>query len=279
MTTKQFRLLLVANLFFSIVASLINFAFPSALPEPFLHAQSVYDAQQSTSSVSYILIIIFVLLILVSLITTYVGLFRFSSWAPRMTVFTTLLGTLSLPVMGVSVSSGWEAMLTDLSTTFWGVILALVYFSPIKDKFKVTDKHDSQGDPIASHSLFQSLKFYMKAYAPVILILIFAYFIGAINVFVTGKLIVLQPWKSIEQLILVGLIYWWYHNDKAKYKYSANAWLNVGVVALSVIFIPIYLYLSRIGKQRFKSIALFLIASCSVFITIFLGALSAKQFL
>jgi uncharacterized RDD family membrane protein YckC len=42
------------------------------------------------------------------------------------------------PEMGASVSSGWASALAELYSTLWGVVLAVVYFSPLKERFIAT---------------------------------------------------------------------------------------------------------------------------------------------
>lgn len=59
----------------------------------------------------------------------------------------------------------------------------------------------------------------------------------------------MSPWHLLEQLTLVSLIYWWYHCDKTLRGYRASKWLNIGVVALAVVAVPIYLFRSRGAKK------------------------------
>ena len=136
MTTLQFRLLLIASLVTGITAGFFDFVFPSTIPESFMQAQAAYDAKQSTTSLIYLLVTC--LVGVAGLISTFIGLFRFRPWAPRIAVFTTLILVLAYPAMGVTVSSGWASALTELSSYIWGFILAVVYYSPIKEKFIAT---------------------------------------------------------------------------------------------------------------------------------------------
>ena len=64
-----------------------------------------------------------------------VGLFRFKRWARSLSLYSTLAGFLIAPFMGAYLSSGLETSLFDASTTLWGAVLALSYFSAVSDRF------------------------------------------------------------------------------------------------------------------------------------------------
>ena len=65
----------------------------------------------------------------------FVGLFFFKRWARSLSLYSTLAGFLIYPLMGAPLSSGLEAALFEASTTIWGAILALSYFSAVDDRF------------------------------------------------------------------------------------------------------------------------------------------------
>ena len=64
-----------------------------------------------------------------------VGLFRFKSWARTLSLYSTLASFLVYPLLGASLSSGLESTLFEASTTVWGAILALSYFSAVSSRF------------------------------------------------------------------------------------------------------------------------------------------------
>lgn len=51
---------------------------------------------------------------------------------------------------------------------------------------------------------------------PHVMLLAVAFIIGLLNAALTGQLSVGQSWKVMEQLVIVSIIYWWYHTDKAQ---------------------------------------------------------------
>ena len=137
MTTSQFRYLLIASLVFGLAAAFFDMAFPFAVPQDISQAQAAYDEKISTSTPMLIIVTIG-LIGAVGFVAAFIGLFQFRPWAPRIAVLSTALLILILPGLGVDVSSGWASALNEISSTSWGVALALVYFSPLKEQFIVT---------------------------------------------------------------------------------------------------------------------------------------------
>lgn len=69
-------------------------------------------------------------------LTGLVGLFFFKRWARTLSLYLTLAGIFITPFFGASLYSGLETSLFDMSTTVWGGILALSYFSPVSCRFE-----------------------------------------------------------------------------------------------------------------------------------------------
>ena len=64
-----------------------------------------------------------------------VGLFLFKIWARPVSVICTLAGYLVSAFSGPSLYTGLGDALMSASTLLWGAILALSYFSAVKDQF------------------------------------------------------------------------------------------------------------------------------------------------
>lgn len=137
MTTSQFRYLLITSLAFGLAAAFFDMAFPFAVPQDISQAQAAYDEKISASTLMLIIVTIG-LIGAVGFVAAFIGLFQFRPWAPRIAVLSTALLILITPGLGVDVSSGWASALNEISSTSWGVALALVYFSPLKEQFIVT---------------------------------------------------------------------------------------------------------------------------------------------
>ena len=89
----------------------------------------------------------------------------------------------------------------------------------------------------------------MKPRIALIVLLVAAFAFGLMNSVLAGHFRAPDPWHLIEKLTLVSMIYWWYHSDKTVRGYQASKWLNIGVVALAVVAVPIYLFRSRGAKK------------------------------
>ena len=63
------------------------------------------------------------------------GLFFFKGWARTLSLYSTLIGFAVYPFSGPQLYSALETSLYDASTTLWGAILALSYFSAVSDRF------------------------------------------------------------------------------------------------------------------------------------------------
>ena len=59
--------------------------------------------------------------------------------------------------------------------------------------------------------------------------------------------------------MLVGLafIFAWLHYDERRFGYRRSALLNIGIVALAILFVPVYLVTSRPAGRRLLSVLAF----------------------
>lgn len=83
--------------------------------------------------------------------------------------------------------------------------------------------------------------------------------IGAVVMFVQG---VVAGWYTTESfefqknIVLVNtlvtsfLLFWWFRVDAAEVSYKASPFLGIGVMALAVVFVPVYLWRSRAPNYR-----------------------------
>jgi hypothetical protein len=70
----------------------------------------------------------------------------------------------------------------------------------------------------------------------------------------TGRVEELGAFAVVQNLLSIPPIFWWYHVDKAHRQYRAGPLMNVGVVALAVVALPVYLIRSRGWKRGAISI-------------------------
>jgi hypothetical protein len=73
---------------------------------------------------------------------------------------------------------------------------------------------------------------------------------------VTGRVEAFSKFDLVESFISLPLIYWWYHTDKHQRDYKAGPLMNVGVVALTILALPVYFIRSRGWKRGSIAIVL-----------------------
>jgi hypothetical protein len=135
MPSKGFlRTLIVAEVVLGIISVVVSLLTESSLPEPlqaFLHAESEVEAT-GRGMVMLAAAIPLIILLLVSSI----GLFFF--WRPARFLYLIAIagGLLLTPFFGPYVDAGWGATFEEAAIIISGVILALVYFSPLKDLYE-----------------------------------------------------------------------------------------------------------------------------------------------
>jgi hypothetical protein len=74
---------------------------------------------------------------------------------------------------------------------------------------------------------------------------------GALDVLFANASEYIQLWTMFGPMLLaLAFIFMWLHYDGLQVGYRRSALFNVGIVALGIIFIPVYLYRSRPAGAR-----------------------------
>ena len=84
-------------------------------------------------------------------------------------------------------------------------------------------------------------------------------------------------WVSIISVSV--LIFGWVHVDARERQYPKSKWLNVGVLAFSIIFVPIYLFRSRPKGEKLRALAGYALALLGYVGFGYAGSMTAYQFL
>jgi hypothetical protein len=66
-----------------------------------------------------------------------IGLFLFKPWGRPLSLWSTVLSFFLIAFLGPVVSSGVAYSLDQAAMALWGVALALAYFPPVAERFKV----------------------------------------------------------------------------------------------------------------------------------------------
>ena len=105
-------------------------------------------------------------------------------------------------------------------------------------------------------------------------ILVTALVSGAGDVLLSGATGMAKLVSDFGPTILgLAFVFMWLHYDGLQVGYRRSALFNIGVVALGIVFIPVYLYRSRASGQRAKAFLLFL-GAC----LLWLGASAAGHY-
>lgn len=85
-------------------------------------------------------------------------------------------------------------------------------------------------------------------------------FIGGIFDFaVRDKPDVYSVYGLVITFMTIGIMFWWYQKDSNKYNYKRSIFLNIMMVAITIIALPYYLVRSRGLKMGALHIILFII--------------------
>ena len=87
----------------------------------------------------------------------------------------------------------------------------------------------------------------------------------------TGTVEDLGKWALVQNLISIPPIFWWYHVDKAEKGYRAGPLMNVGVIALTIVALPIYFIRTRGWKRGSVSVLKGIIVFAAIILLGMLG--------
>ena len=134
MSRNRFRLVLVTPLLFAIFLGLYEYIWPDPISEKAYEYILEIEPEQEGGSLIIGGVIFFIALILT--VVSFVGLLLFKSWARHLYALGLIFSFSFYPFMGVSVLSGFSQVLYDCSMVLTGVILALIYYSPIASYYE-----------------------------------------------------------------------------------------------------------------------------------------------
>lgn len=117
-----------------------DFAYHSGAKEAlfWLGANSVIESSKVIYTYSNVITIIY--------LASYIGLFFFIPMCRPIFMILVVIGGLTIPLFGFSVESGYEAMLGYFMTIGDGLILCMIYFTPLAECFtKRTIRNNNRG--------------------------------------------------------------------------------------------------------------------------------------
>ncbi|BCW94144.1 MAG: hypothetical protein KatS3mg007_2038 [Thermoanaerobaculum sp.] len=135
MPSKAFlRTLIVGMIVLGSVSVVVSLVTESLLPDPLrAYAEAEWEANLTGRDVVMLAVAI---LVIIAWFVSCIGLFLF--WRPARILYliTITAGLLLTPLYGPYVDAGWGTMFEDAAVILSGVILALVYLSPLKGLYE-----------------------------------------------------------------------------------------------------------------------------------------------
>jgi len=131
---KLLRIMVIAQWITLVVSVVVMFITEQHLPAE-LRGYLERVAEEPISSVFWISVL-FLVLILVLYLVGSIGLFRF--WKPSRGLYLVAAVGSILAVLGYgpTVESSWATFFGEVESILTGAIIALIYFSPVKEEFK-----------------------------------------------------------------------------------------------------------------------------------------------
>jgi hypothetical protein len=127
-------MLIVAHFVLVILGAIIDFYSESLLPEPLRQYEKIQIEEVIAFGEWGLLAVLTVLGLAV--LVSFIGLFVF--WPPARPLYlvSSVANILVTPYLGPYIEAGWSRMFFDTVVLLDGVILALVYFSPLKELYE-----------------------------------------------------------------------------------------------------------------------------------------------
>jgi hypothetical protein len=130
MTVRAFRWLLVLSILMPLVGVFVSIATQDQLPDP-LREYAVAEAAAMPSTG----VMVGGLIILAVWIGALVGAYRLRQYGRRLFVLALVAGLAMTPISGPYVDSGWGQLFYQASFVLDGLLVALMYWSPLAERF------------------------------------------------------------------------------------------------------------------------------------------------
>jgi hypothetical protein len=128
MTKTQFKTALWASMLVGMLGLVASFAGESGLPEPLRqHLEERRNAE--LSAIDWVLFGVGLPLIVVE-VAAFIGMLRFAPWSRPLWIGVSVVGLLTLPLLGPTVEPGLTTALFHVSSMSSGAIAAVAYSSP-----------------------------------------------------------------------------------------------------------------------------------------------------
>ena len=135
MSKQKFRLLIVVNWLLVVAYVVVSITTESLLPS---ELRSYLDAQLNAPiTTSDIMLFAVVFIYFISYIAVSIGVFLFKKWAKTLLLPSIAIASILLIIGGPYIETGLASFCSYFLNLIEGIILALVYFSPIRKMFEI----------------------------------------------------------------------------------------------------------------------------------------------
>lgn len=133
-TVRNFRVLLIASLLVAILGGTIDLVFPDLLAEAFHQAM---EAEALAISMPRVFLLgALGVVLLITTLAAYYGLYMLRPWAPKLSLLITVLALPFVALAGAAAQSGYAAAALYLSAYCWGAVLLLAFLPPFSNQFQ-----------------------------------------------------------------------------------------------------------------------------------------------
>jgi len=126
--TTLFRIILIAGLLTAIIGVVAGMTLVDTLPTILQEYLTQVENEEMSDNTAVTTLIL--------LIASTIGLWKFKNWARIIYIVITIVLLPLYPAMGPIVMNPWEAMFGDIALILEGVLIAMMFFSPIHKEFK-----------------------------------------------------------------------------------------------------------------------------------------------
>ncbi|GLS84550.1 hypothetical protein [Paraferrimonas haliotis] len=140
--TSLFRFILIASLMASITSVVAGISLLDTLPQILQDYMAQLESQEMSKGKALFLLLLVPTVLLLLLIST-IGLWKFKSWARTLYVILLVAFIPLYPASGPVVMTSLEAMFRDIALVLEGVLLALMYTGEVNQKFVSTTTNEN----------------------------------------------------------------------------------------------------------------------------------------
>ncbi len=134
--TALFRTILIAGLITAIIGIVAGMTLTDTLPTILQEYLNQVNNEGMSDNTAIIFLIV-AITTLILLIASTIGLWKFKNWARVIYIVATIVFLPFYPAMGPVVMNPWEAMFGDISLILEGILIAMMFFSPLNEEFKI----------------------------------------------------------------------------------------------------------------------------------------------